>query len=1420
MDLWDQDSLHLPRLAPAAEPAVLDIHLAALEYTLTNPITIRDRSDILSQRHWSEHLEPFEHQVRNLVTYCRRAPVALIADDVGLGKTISAGLILSELMTRKKVQRALVLCPKLLLPQWCEELQSKFKIDAQHAVGQALPVLCRTNVPVVVTTYESARGRFQELSRAFFNMLILDEAHKLRNLYGTASPPKLATAVRKALADNVFQYSLLLTATPIQNRLWDIYSLVDCLSAGRRHANPLGSPNEFAARYLADGATAARELNPGRVEEFRRRIGEYMVRTSRRDSNLVFPTRTVKTFGCQRTEVEHALEALVRRAMSGMNALARSSVAEALFSSPKALATQLANMARNGTVAQGTASEAARVAAASPAGCKFPLLVRVMETLRRERGSAWRMVVFTRRKETQDQIGEGLARHGALVGHIRGGQAIANTRAIRGFWKQPPEVNALVSTDAGAEGVNLQIANVVVNYDLPWNPMVVEQRIGRVQRLKSDHKNIIVANLVVQDSVEEIVVARLIAKLQAISTTIGDIEGILEAAGQDRDGDLEDKIRDLVVRALMGQDVRQATERIQRSIDAAKRLYEEEKETVERTLGSLDAMHSAGPKLPDLRPTRPRLTIEEFVRASFVAEGSRVEPLRDARFSVSPPGRPRVIVTFNERDPDLVDDGLMGFGGRRVELFAEGRPAFERQVGAWAKRHCHLVRDGRDGDGASSSRIAEAWTTGLGPEVAFLGFVRTSATDTFQGSLILRASASVAHDRYEKLVEVPLGGGGSSGGEDSGAPVLAEELDATGLLDGRAAEVRQVIEADRDVAAFCSFYLARRREEVGKAAGDPQRSQAISRNFSPALSADLVAARGVLRERVTGTVRYAFGDSPPYQSTLVLDPDAGAVLEEPERKRCALTGMAYPVSCLEPCAITGNPVLAHMLVRSERSLRGALPDYSRTCEVTRRRLLVDEGERCSVTGKWADRELLATCEISGRRALATELVTSERSERKALPEFRRPCAVSGRVLLADEVGTSDVGGQTVDLDLLKDCAVSGKRALESELVRCAFTGVLVAPECAFASEVSGRHYRGDEGERSAVSGVAGHRTEFARCEETEAWLLPSELGRSSLSDLRVRADLLMASEKSPQRHGLAREFVQCQVSGKRLLRDELETSTVSGVVADSDLMARSDVSGRYALLGEIVTCEETGTTCLPDETGVCDSTGKRVRSDLLIESSVSGRQVLSRLLRVCPETQQRALEEEMVQCEVSGLRVVPGATERCTVTGKRVVRRLTVPCASCHAPLLRSEAARSDTGQLGHREHLHPCTWSGRQLFEGELVTCPHTGVWLEPRWLGAAKVSEPHERLLRQHGRLDGEDQGTLAILGDVLAPFKVKPTRAWMEEAASGNAAALVEWRDFLGFRRRHGICFFNPETRTVLGHVSQWHQEGTRWTPGKRL
>jgi SNF2 family DNA or RNA helicase len=205
-------SFRVKSLRRAPDSRAYDLYRAALEWDLVEPILIRDRDDLKSEYRWRERIEPFDHQVANLVTFCRRLPVALFADDVGLGKTISAGLVASELMSRGRVSKILIVCPKLLMPQWKEELEEKFSIPAKVLTGKDLVDAECPDSGAIITTYNSARLYLDALEISGFDMLVLDEAHKLRNLYGTDSPPQVAVRFRKALANRVFKYVLMLSS--------------------------------------------------------------------------------------------------------------------------------------------------------------------------------------------------------------------------------------------------------------------------------------------------------------------------------------------------------------------------------------------------------------------------------------------------------------------------------------------------------------------------------------------------------------------------------------------------------------------------------------------------------------------------------------------------------------------------------------------------------------------------------------------------------------------------------------------------------------------------------------------------------------------------------------------------------------------------------------------------------------------------------------------------------------------------------------------------------------------------------------------------------------------------------------------------------------------------------------------------------
>ena len=256
-----EPQLQTKPLRRAKSESELKLYRAALEWDLTDPIVIESRKDLKSEPRWQERgLTPYKHQVTNLITFCRRLPVTLIADDVGLGKTISAGLVASELIARARVSKILIVCPKLLMPQWQEELQTKFGIEAETATGRAvIDAEPPGGVGAVITTYHSARLYLDKLPQDRFQMLVLDEAHKLRNLYGVNPRPKVAECFRKVLSDRQFRYVLMLTATPLHNRLWDLYSLVDLLSVARGHDNPFGSKGLFTRRFIADDRTSRPE---------------------------------------------------------------------------------------------------------------------------------------------------------------------------------------------------------------------------------------------------------------------------------------------------------------------------------------------------------------------------------------------------------------------------------------------------------------------------------------------------------------------------------------------------------------------------------------------------------------------------------------------------------------------------------------------------------------------------------------------------------------------------------------------------------------------------------------------------------------------------------------------------------------------------------------------------------------------------------------------------------------------------------------------------------------------------------------------------------------------------------------------------------------------------------------------------------
>jgi superfamily II DNA or RNA helicase len=1099
-----------------------DVYRAALEWDLADPIVIESADDFKSKQRWREKLTPYHHQVTNLITFCRRLPVTLLADDVGLGKTVSAGLIASELISRSRLRKILIVCPKVLTPQWKEELESKFEIPTKIAVGSELLRADSDEVGAVVTTYNSARLHLEKIPQDRFQMLILDEAHKLRNLYGVEDTPQVAKRFRKALEDRRFKFVLMLTATPIQNRLWDLYSLIDLLTVARGHTNPFGSEGLFARRFIADSREQARQLKQEAREEFRSIVYSYMSRVRRGDAQLYFPDRVVQMHRVDPTPAEAQIIKTIAKPIQKLNRLTQISILQALTSSPEALSAQLQNMARNGTAPADLAVAVKTIVATMPSSAKLLGLSRLIEQLITNNHDRWRLVIFTGRRETQTTIQLFLQKLGLAVGLINGDSAQRNQETIKGFRENPPRHRVIVSTEAGSEGVNLQVANVLVNYDLPWNPMIVEQRIGRVQRLASQHAHVSIYNAVLRGTFEEYIVGRLMEKLQMAAHAIGDIEALLQGSdiGGSKEGDassFEDHILKLVLAALAGKNVEEETRLAERSIERAKTELESEENNINSLLGSMDGKGYVGPRAPSLPPVSHSMDVRQFTLAALPMLGVQVSPVSPDIF-LAQENAGREYIRFS----DINDTPY------RTSFYEPGSPPFERLVGRMISTALCRVDD-LDREPAKSTNDAAAnWVSSFGAQPRSIEIEEIKLS--FEGNALLRVRAVVAHDSYERLVNVPCQ---SRDHRRSTNATFFNPLPRT-VEDPRALGIdiehlSRAAALDDAISEFSRFYLERREQEVRAAGSDERKRKKLFDDFTPGIDATLVGLSGDVHRAVRAHIHYDLGSNESYESIIEVTPHNGEIIAAPKLGRCTKTGQTAPYDCLAKCDISGAVVLRHLLVKSE---------------------------------------------VSGRLGQ---------------PEFSAVCDVSGKCVLRDELEKSAVTGRNVIRALLRTSALSGKRAEAEHFVNCSFTDSPILLSESAASEVSGKRYRIDQEAQSAVSGKKGHKNEFLACYETGRIIATTESEKCELTGRQVQIGRLQTCSMSGKRV-LPAELGLCVATGKHALKEFLVTSSVSGASILRSVAIRSS-KGSYCAPAEAQGCFWSGSTFHPEDIRVCSLTG-------------------------------------------------------------------------------------------------------------------------------------------------------------------------------------------------------------------------------------
>jgi len=486
-------------------------------------------------------LTPLPHQTETAKRVLRDMHGrAILADEVGLGKTIEAGLVLKEYIVRGLVRTALILVPSSLVLQWVRELNDKFGIPA---VAQKKPH--HWDNAVVVASIDTAKRephRSRLLEREY-DMLIIDEAHKLKNK--RTGNYKFACALRK-------KYCLLLTATPVQNDMGELYNLITVLKPGQ-----LGGEPEFSATFVADRRV------PKNRELLQEALGRVMIRNRRENSDIRHPRRFVTTVPLVLSPDEQALydgvteyvrSSAREKGLGTAAALQLVTLQREVCSSRDAVFLTLFNIfkkAEEGSLLRERVGRLVDLLKGVKANTKAEKTLELIQSM------DGKVVVFTEYRATQDYLMRFFAEHGLAAVPYRGGMNRGKKDWMTELFRRRARV--LVATEAGGEGINLQFCNRIINFDLPWNPMRIEQRIGRVYRL-GQTEDVYIYNLCTLGTIEEHIVRLLHEKINMFEMVIGELEEIIHVL--EREETLERRLARLFLEAEGESDLRKGIDRL------------------------------------------------------------------------------------------------------------------------------------------------------------------------------------------------------------------------------------------------------------------------------------------------------------------------------------------------------------------------------------------------------------------------------------------------------------------------------------------------------------------------------------------------------------------------------------------------------------------------------------------------------------------------------------------------------------------------------------------------------------------------------------------------------------------------------------------------------------------------------------------
>lgn len=584
---------------------------------------------------------------------------AILADEVGLGKTIEAGIVMFKLHQEGK-RKILLIAPAGLLEQWSRELEEKFHLPATVVNSRYMRRKTKPNPfindRIVLCSYHFAANKSRYLSGLPWDLCCIDEAHNLRNSRG-----KISSTLRRVLLDVP---KLLLSATPIQNKKDDLYSLA-----------------VFADRFFPVNAPKAEQ------DERWKRL---LIRTLRKDSGVSFTNRLVMTRSFSLTDEEknlyrHIETFLLQDNLHSMNSVNREMVRtllrRLLASCPANLAgalghleqrlrgiqqddaiagssrefeklsvlkrtwrsnptpTELAELAREADELKELQIIAGKVRHVSKFEALLSALKEGFERIQANGGKR-KVVIFTEFLATQSFLAkqlDGVPEYKGRIVLFNGDNLNPQADKIYMAWKKKNKgspdfknnpnldrktallshfkhkADILIATDAAAEGLNLQLCSLVVNYDLPWNPQRLEQRIGRCHRYGQKHDVVVVNFLNLDNLAEQRLLELLTSKLQIFEQTLGHSNDPLGTHGNSHD--FEHWVSDVFMNS-------RTEEAIQQAFDEKKRELEQPQSVLSPELASVGHLFRNTTPQFQAEVERNRIRLWQICRGVYGKSGS------------------------------------------------------------------------------------------------------------------------------------------------------------------------------------------------------------------------------------------------------------------------------------------------------------------------------------------------------------------------------------------------------------------------------------------------------------------------------------------------------------------------------------------------------------------------------------------------------------------------------------------------------------------------------------------------------------------------------------------------------------------------------------------------------------------------------